>query len=288
MNLFARRTAHFNVGKPMADTSESLIFEAIHSYFVYLGRYFWPLNLPPVDVHNLDIPIGVLTLSCIVLLLISLLCLYWMQKASFLLMGWLWYLGVLFPVIGAINISPSTLANRYTYIPMIGITVMIAWGVKWIVERTNLRRRYVVIASIILLAALMLISGIMARHWKNSLSLFSYAVTVADVIDSLWGPASTLVVVSTDLTHYLSYGEAQKQDRRTCQAIESLDAGAIGGSDACGAAPLRGLLTAASRRGLSARTLDLRNSGDTAGPGGQVVGYGAWMFVEDESCRTAA
>jgi AmmeMemoRadiSam system protein B len=116
----------------------------------------------------------------------------------------------------------------------------------------------------------------------------AHADIVAEVIDSLWDAPSSLVVVSTDLTHYLGYSETLERDQRTCRAIESLDAAGIGDADACGAAPLRGLLTAAARRRLAARTLDLRNSGDTAGPREQVVGYGAWMIREEESCRTAA
>ena len=69
-------------------------------------------------------------------------------------------------------------------------------------------------------------------------------------------------------------------DRETCRAIELLDAGAITYAAACGAVPLRGLLLAARRRGLRVTTLDLRNSGDTAGDRSTVVGYGAWMLVE--------
>lgn len=111
--------------------------------------------------------------------------------------------------------------------------------------------------------------------------------TVARVIDVLWSLPSTLVVVSSDLSHYLGYAEARARDRKTCQSIEAMDPAGIHHSDACGAEPLKGLLAAARRRGLAVRTLDLRNSGDTAGSRDRVVGYGAWMFVEEEPCMTA-
>lgn len=114
------------------------------------------------------------------------------------------------------------------------------------------------------------------------------AETVSAVIRPLWDKPSTLLVVSTDLSHYLPYDEAQRRDHATCKSIEGLDASCIGHSDACGAAPLKGLLAAASRKGLAVHTLDLRNSGDTAGGRAQVVGYGAWMFLEDKRCKTAA
>ena len=100
---------------------------------------------------------------------------------------------------------------------------------------------------------------------------------VAAVIDALWGGSETLIVVSSDLSHYLDYEHATASDRRTCQAIENFDT-AITYRSACGAAPIRGLLLAARRRGLNVRTLDLRNSGDTSGDRDLVVGYGAWMF----------
>lgn len=114
------------------------------------------------------------------------------------------------------------------------------------------------------------------------------AGAVSAVIDEFWHEPSTLLVVSTDLSHYLPYDEARRQDQATCESIEGLDAAYIGHSDACGSVPLKGLLAAASRRGLAVHTLDLRNSGDTAGNRAQVVGYGAWMFLEDKRCKTAA
>lgn len=101
---------------------------------------------------------------------------------------------------------------------------------------------------------------------------------VARVIDTFWGGAETLIVISTDLSHYLSPPQARARDRTTCKAIEQFDAQSIGHGDACGATPLGGLLIVARQRGLRVRTLDLRNSGDTAGGRGPVVGYGAWAF----------
>jgi AmmeMemoRadiSam system protein B len=106
------------------------------------------------------------------------------------------------------------------------------------------------------------------------------AETVAEVIDALWGGPETLIVVSSDLSHYLSYEEAQTIDNATCQAIENLEADRIDHHGACGATPISGLLIAARRRGMKVTTLDLRNSGDTAGDRNQVVGYGSWLFLE--------
>lgn len=105
------------------------------------------------------------------------------------------------------------------------------------------------------------------------------AEQVARVLDRLWGGDETLIVVSSDLSHYLPYDLARRIDDATAQAILALDDHLVG-EQACGAHPLNGLLRCARRRGLTPHLLDLRNSGDTAGDRQRVVGYGAFAFTE--------
>ena len=100
---------------------------------------------------------------------------------------------------------------------------------------------------------------------------------VAELLEILWGGDETLIVVSTDLSHYYDYEIAKTMDAMTSEAIEALDEEKIGFEDACGRLPLSGLLIAARSRSLSAHAVDLRNSGDTVGPRDQVVGYGAFV-----------
>jgi hypothetical protein len=106
------------------------------------------------------------------------------------------------------------------------------------------------------------------------------AEKVAEVIERLWGGPETLIVISTDLSHFQDYEAARRRDRATCRAIEAMDGASIGREDACGRIPMRGLLALAKRRAMTVTTVDLRNSGDTAGPRDRVVGYGAWVFDE--------
>lgn len=101
---------------------------------------------------------------------------------------------------------------------------------------------------------------------------------VAQALDALWGGPETLIVVSTDLSHYLKYAAAQRLDRETDAAICALDADALTEEGACGRRPLAGLLSVARKRDLSIERVDLRNSGDTAGPRDRVVGYGAYVL----------
>jgi MEMO1 family protein len=103
--------------------------------------------------------------------------------------------------------------------------------------------------------------------------------TVSGVLDALWGGDETLIVVSSDLSHYEDYTVARAHDARTAAAIIAGDADAIDDDDACGAYPVRGLLAAAAQHGLDVHLLDLRNSGDTAGPRNRVVGYGAFALT---------
>jgi AmmeMemoRadiSam system protein B len=104
---------------------------------------------------------------------------------------------------------------------------------------------------------------------------------VAEVLETLWDGDSTFFVVSSDLSHYRSYDEARRLDRETATAIEGLDAAALGPGSACGRLAIAGLLEAARRHGLGCRTVDLRSSGDTAGPRERVVGYGAFVFTPE-------
>jgi len=106
------------------------------------------------------------------------------------------------------------------------------------------------------------------------------AEAVAAVFEALWGGPETLFVISTDLSHYLDYTACRRQDQSTAEAIERFDGDALGPAEACGRVATRGLLLAARQRGMAIERLDLRNSGDTAGPRDRVVGYGAWALYE--------
>lgn len=107
---------------------------------------------------------------------------------------------------------------------------------------------------------------------------------VAEVIERLWGGEETLVVASSDLSHYLPYGEARRRDANTVTRILALESD-LDGEEACGAHAVNGLTLVARRKGLRAHLIDLRNSGDTAGDKARVVGYAAIAFTEATHVR---
>ena len=102
---------------------------------------------------------------------------------------------------------------------------------------------------------------------------------VCEVLEAIWGGVETLIVISSDLSHYLDYAAARRIDEETSSAIEELRDEDIRPDQACGHLAIRGLLQSARKHGLKALKLDLRNSGDTAGPRDRVVGYGAYGFA---------
>jgi AmmeMemoRadiSam system protein B len=103
---------------------------------------------------------------------------------------------------------------------------------------------------------------------------------VAQVLDALWGGPETLIVVSSDLSHFLRYEDARKQDAATSQLIEARNT-RISGEQACGCKPLNGLLQVLRQRQLDIYTLAVNNSGDTAGDKARVVGYGAYLVEQN-------
>ena len=101
---------------------------------------------------------------------------------------------------------------------------------------------------------------------------------VAEVLDTVWGGPETLILISSDLSHYLAYPAARELDGTTAQAIVELHTEGLAAGSACGRGAIRGLLEVARRRDLRARVIDLRSSGDTAGSHEAVVGYGSFAF----------
>lgn len=102
------------------------------------------------------------------------------------------------------------------------------------------------------------------------------SASVSQLLEPLWDREDTLIIISSDLSHFHNYHTAVRLDKNTSDAIEHLQPEKIHYDDACGRNPLNGLLTLAKKKNLSIQTLDLRNSGDTAGSKDRVVGYGAY------------
>ncbi|MFC1515908.1 tetratricopeptide repeat protein [Thermodesulfobacteriota bacterium] len=151
---------------------------AMISYLKYLGKTVWPLNLGVYYPHPETVNIGYAVLSGLFLLCMTMMVVRAARRFPYLATGWLWYLGTLVPVIGLVQVGAQSMADRYTYIPLIGLFIMVVWGVSEITARWPHQRTVLTVFSIIVLAAFMICTGFQVRYWQNSVTLFKRTLEV--------------------------------------------------------------------------------------------------------------
>jgi tetratricopeptide (TPR) repeat protein len=154
------------------------IENALVSYLLYLKMMVWPADLAAYYPYSKTIPTGFVMLATLILLLISVLVLAIFRRHRFLTVGWLWYLGTLIPVIGLVQVGLQAMADRYTYIPLIGIFIGIAWG---LAEGTRGWRHGSIGLTAAATAVLLFYAGVAARQvrfWQNTETLCRHALAV--------------------------------------------------------------------------------------------------------------
>ncbi|OQX10678.1 MAG: hypothetical protein BWK80_45500 [Desulfobacteraceae bacterium IS3] len=137
-----------------------------------------PSNLAFMYPHPLALPTWKIILSCLLLVALSLLAVKNIKQRPYLLVGWLWYLGTLAPVIGLVQVGLQAMADRYSYIPLIGIFMMIAWGIPDILRTYRHKKVFLVAASAVIFPVLMVITWIQVQYWRDSVTLFERALDV--------------------------------------------------------------------------------------------------------------
>lgn len=151
---------------------------AIVSYLRYIGKTFWPTKLAVFYPIYGDFKPPLLWVSALaVLVVVTALVIIW-RKHRYLLVGWLWFLGMLVPVIGIVQVGMQSMADRYMYLPMIGLTIMVAWGALELCQRFRLRQ-VVTVLSIAVLVVCSIMTWRQVRYWKDGLTLFYHALEVA-------------------------------------------------------------------------------------------------------------
>jgi tetratricopeptide (TPR) repeat protein len=151
---------------------------AIVAYIDYIEKMFWPSNLAVLYPYPSSVPIWKIAFSSAILIAISLMVLRYVKQRPYLIIGWLWYLGTLVPVIGLVQVGNQYMADRYSYIPYIGLFIMIAWGVPGLLKQWRYKKIGTTIVATIILAILMTTTFLQVKHWKNSITLFSYTLSV--------------------------------------------------------------------------------------------------------------
>lgn len=153
------------------------ISNALVSYISYIIKMFWPINLAFFYPYHKLLIWNVL-LSGILLLCVSALIIFAARRLPYLVTGWLWYLGTLVPVIGIVQTGCQRMADRYTYVPLIGIFIIIAWGMRDIAAKWQGRRILLPIFSGVALVFFMICTWFQAGHWQNGITIFKHTLDV--------------------------------------------------------------------------------------------------------------
>jgi protein O-mannosyl-transferase len=159
----------------------SRISNALVSYLKYLEKMMWPKNFSIFYPYPADgfvfwkVLICGLTLTAITFISIKLI-----RKAPYFLVGWFWYLGTLIPVIGLVQVGQQAMADRYAYVPLIGVFIIIAWGLPDLLKNYLLKKKSLVFLTGIYFSVLMTSCWIQLQHWENSIKIFKHAIKVTD------------------------------------------------------------------------------------------------------------
>jgi len=151
---------------------------ALVSYAAYLGKTIWPADLAVYYPHPGAWPLGRVVASGALLAALTLAFGYLMKRRPYGIVGWLWYLGVLVPVIGIVQIGFIAMADRYAYIPQIGLFIIAAWGVPDLLDKMPGKRIILTVLALFTVSALVLVSRQQMETWRNTLTVFQRALRV--------------------------------------------------------------------------------------------------------------
>ncbi len=154
------------------------IANALVSYISYMIKMIWPFRLAVYYPHPEAFPIWQIGGAGLLLLVVSVILVRAAGKRPYLVVGWLWYLVALLPVIGLVQAGSQAMADRYTYIPLVGLFVLIAWAVPSLMEGWRYQRVVLAISTTILLLGLTVATMLQVRYWQNSITLFQHALKV--------------------------------------------------------------------------------------------------------------
>jgi len=160
---------------------EQRIANAFVAYMEYIRKMLWPADLSVLYPHAGMPPAWKTGLAVTLIVSLSYVAVRKAREMPFLLVGWLWYLGTLVPVIGIIQVGSQSMADRYTYLPLVGLFLAAAWGAKSLVEKRPLLKPVVIACVIVALAGLPIPSRVQVETWKNSVTLFEQALRMTEV-----------------------------------------------------------------------------------------------------------
>ena len=155
------------------------ISNALAAYVKYIAKMFWPNNLGVLYPHS-AIPVWQAGGALFFIILTSYLVFRRARSHPYLIVGWLWYLGTLFPVIGLLQVGMQAMADRYTYLPLIGLYIMFSWGVPQLIANWRYKAAALSLSALMVVSFLMFKTPAQARYWKNSITLFQHTISATD------------------------------------------------------------------------------------------------------------
>jgi len=156
------------------------IGNAFISYIAYIGKMIWPSNLAVFYPYPKGLILWQVIGSVLLLIAITLVVIWRAKKSPYLATGWLWYAGTLVPVIGIVQAGVQAMADRYTYISLIGLFIMVAWGLPELLKKWKYRKEILFTASALIILCLSIITWTQVGYWQNSISLFDHTLKVTD------------------------------------------------------------------------------------------------------------
>lgn len=154
------------------------IAHALISYVAYLEKIFWPAKLAVYYPYDYAVPFLNVLAAGIILMIITLTVFYYIKKLPFLFAGWFWYLGTMIPVIGLVQVGMQGMADRHTYLPSVGIAIILAWGIPFLIKSEETRRKVLFPAAMAVLAILSFLTWRQCGYWKNSITLYQHTLKV--------------------------------------------------------------------------------------------------------------
>ena len=151
---------------------------ALVAYVSYLGKLIWPMDLSVFYPYPGSWPLWQVAASGVVLAAITVMVVMLIRKHPYLFVGWFWYVGALVPVIGIVQVGPHAMADRYTYVPLIGLFIIAAWGAFYLAKRWRHGNLILLPSAAAFLAALLVMTWFQVALWKDSITLFGHAVAV--------------------------------------------------------------------------------------------------------------
>ncbi len=173
MTLYAHRNRpieHFPLWSCLANASVSFV--------TYLGKTFWPYDMNVFYPFPDRIPIWQISMTSMLIILVSLVTILTVKRLPYLFVGWFWYIIAILPVMGIIQDTDQAMADRYHYLPSIGISIMLAWGIPFLIKNNEARRKILFPTGIIFIIIMAVLTWKQCGYWKNSIELCKHTLQV--------------------------------------------------------------------------------------------------------------